>query len=146
MNINTELLLSIQVMRKLYAQYMKEVGARYGLQEMDTDIIGFLKFNPGMDTANDIISLRRFSKAGVSQAVERLAVKGYLLRREDAGDRRRIHLVLTRKAGPVTAAIEKKRREFTELLFQGFTQKEITACEKFTSRMVENVQAVRKGR
>jgi DNA-binding MarR family transcriptional regulator len=146
MNINTELLLSIQVMRKLYAQYMKEVGVRFNLQETDTDIIGFLKFNPGMDTANDIISLRRFSKASVSQAVERLSVKGYLLRKEDVSDRRRIHLVLTKKAGPVTEAIEAKRKEFTELLFQGFTQKEITACEQFTRRMVENAQAVRRSR
>ena len=144
MNENTELLLSVQMMRKLYVQYLRDVGPAFGLQPADTDIISFLRFNPGMDTANDIVELRRLSKGSVSQTVERLAQKGYLRREEDPRDRRRTHLYLTEKAEPVVQAIQAKREAYTEMLFHGLSQKEIAEYTRLTRHLMKNAQAAWK--
>ena len=133
------LLANIRRMIKLYDSMLKPVCSRYGLVPIEATIISFLFNHPGRDTAADIVELRMLSKSNVSQAVESLIQKSLLQRRQDTADRRRIHLLLTAEAAPITAEIEKVRASFHKKIFRGFTEEEQKEGEALIRRLNENM-------
>lgn len=134
------LLANIRRMIKLYDSMLKPVCSRYGLVPIEATIISFLFNHPGRDTAADIVELRMLSKSNVSQAVESLIQKSLLQRRQDTADRRRIHLLLTAEAAPITAEIEKVRASFHKKIFRGFTEEEQRLFTEFNERIAENTK------
>ena len=127
-------------MIQLYDSMLKPVCSRYGLVPIEATIISFLFNHPGRDTAADLVELRMLSKSNVSQAVESLIQKSLLQRRQDTADRRRIHLLLTAEAAPITAEIEKVRASFHKRssgAYGGGT----AAVHRFNERIAENTNA-----
>lgn len=138
MNTNAQILQNVRCVGKLFERMGKKICLSYGLTRLEFDIISFLASNPGLDTARDIVELRMLPKANVSLAVESLMGKGYLVRRQDVQDRRRIHLVLTRQSEAMLPEITQARRAFVEALFEGFTEAERAQYEQMSSRISAN--------
>ncbi len=136
-----ELMAAFRRMTRLYDRLLRRVGRSEGLGQVETVIIAFLHNNPGIDTAKDIAELRQLPKGSVSQGVESLIQRGYLLRRRDKGDRRLVHLEMTEAAAQVCAAIDACQRPFYEQLFQGFAPEELAAYGAYHRRVMENVIA-----
>ena len=91
----TDYLMNIRQITKLHENMLKKICVKYDLSLIEANIISFLYNNPGKDTAGDIVELRMLSKGNVSQGVEMLAGKGFLLRSQDKEDRRKVHLRLS---------------------------------------------------
>lgn len=136
----TALLNNIRRIMKLYDRFLKPVCDSYGLQPIEATIISFLYNNPSVDTAADIAELRMLSKSNVSKAVESLIQKSLLQRRQDADDRRRIHLSLTSSATPITGEIELAREAFREKVFAGFSQQEREQFLDLNERIAQNLK------
>ena len=111
MTTAAEFLLHIRRVIRLYESLNRQVCDTWHITQIETDIIAFLKNNPEKDTARDIVEFRMLQKGNVSQAVEDLIQKGFLARRPDERDRRRIHLSLTERALPIAADIVRVRGE-----------------------------------
>lgn len=141
MNKTTNYLLGIRRIIKLHESMLKESVCReYALTLTEATVISFLYNNPGKDTAADIVELRMLQKGNVSQAVESLVQKFLLVRKQDAGDRRKIHLSLTDKAEPVVEMVEKVCREFHEEVFHGISPEKLDTFSEVNERIGENVQ------
>ena len=140
MRFMLEILLKSRSAGKLYEKMFEHVREEYGMTQLEVDIVAFLKNNPGLDTASDIVKYRMLPKANVSQAVELLIRRGLVKRRPDGRDRRRVHLELT---GPAEAAAEQIREaqgRFSDLLFEGFTDEERRQYQELTGRIAENIR------
>ena len=87
----------------LYHKLQSPVLARYQMTQIELDVLLFLANHPGLDTAKDIVEIRRLTKSHVSAAVEGLSRKGYLLRVRRPDNRKLIHLTLLPEAAPVVA-------------------------------------------
>ena len=98
----------------------------------------FLHNNPCKDTASDIVELRMLPKANVSKAVEPLIQKGLLRRTQDAGDRRRVHLILTEDAQKMMPDISTVQEAFVTQLFDGFTSEERELYADMNVRIAKN--------
>ena len=140
MHRSTALLTNIRRIIKLYDSMLRPVCAHYELTAIEVTIISFLYNNPGKDTAADIAELRMLPKSNISQAVESLIQKSLLLRRQDTGDRRRIHLSLTSSAAPITKEIELVRKSFLEQVLRGFSEEERELLAQFNDRIAENTK------
>lgn len=134
----TDYLVTSRAIQKLHEAMLKELCARYGLTSIEAAIISFLHNNPGKDTAGDIVELRMLSKGNVSQAVELLIQKGYLLREPDQKDRRRIHLHLTMEAAPITSAIDQIQEGFFRELLTGFSENDRQNFLELNARIRNN--------
>ena len=141
----TALLTNIRRIIKLYDSMLRPVCTHYGLTAIEATIISFLYNNPGKDTAADIAELRMLSKSNISQAVESLIQRSLLRRRQDTGDRRRIHLSLTSSAEPITKEIELVGRSFQEQVFRGFSEAERDLFTQFNERIAENTKKAMEG-
>ena len=140
------LLVNFRRVIRLYDTMLKPVCRRWGRAPLEPTIVSFLYNNPGRDPPADIVEYRMLSKGNVSTAVESLMRKGLLQRRQDQGDRRRIHLSLTPRAKPITQEVEAVREAFRRQLFRGFTQQEQELFAQFQQRLAENTKIATEGR
>ena len=133
-----EILQRFQAVMRLFELSGKDVCEKYGLTQIESNILMFLNNNPCKDTASDIVDLRRLPKANVSKAVESLIQKDLLLRRQDTGDRRRIHLMLTGDAQKMIPDISAVLDAFSAQLFSGFTPEEQKQYADMNVRIWQN--------
>lgn len=138
MGEDTKFWLMINRIVKLYEKMLKKVCDQYDLTLIETEVISFIKNNPGLDTAADIVELRMLSKGAVSKAVESLIGNSLLERMQDKADRRKMHLSLTEKAEPIMESIDKVHKELWEIMFDGFSEEELRLYGKYRNRLFEN--------
>lgn len=136
----TEYLMNIRRIIKLHESMLKDVCQKYDLTLAEATIISFLHNNPGKDTAADIVELRMMQKGNVSQAVEALAKKSLLRRRQDEIDRRKIHLSLTENATPIVKEVKKIGKNFHEELFAEVSPEEMEIFQKVNEQIQRNTQ------
>lgn len=124
MNPILEMMSGLLRLSKLYEKNFSATRKAYGVTQLEIDILAFLRNNPQLDTASDIIRYRLLPKANVSIAVELLIQKGLLVRTPDERDRRRIHLSLLPESEELLAAILERQSVFWETIFDGIPEEE----------------------
>ena len=137
----TDYLTGIRRINKLHESMLKTyVCQEYGLTLAEATVISFLYNNPGRDTAADIVELRMLQKGNVSQAVETLVQKDLVERQQDAGDRRRIHLSLTKESEAIVRTVEEVNRRFQATVFDGIAQEEMEIFSAINLKIMKNAQ------
>ncbi len=86
---------------KVHDKFCESISTQYGLSNLELNILFFLKSNSGLDTAREMSEKLHLSKSNISDAVDNLTQKGYLMGVQDKKDRRYIHLKLQEKADKV---------------------------------------------
>ena len=129
-----------QSLGKLYHHQFKPLLERYGLTQIEADILLFLANNAPMDTASDIVEKQHLSKSHVSVGIDSLVRRGYLERFCRDGNRKTIHLRLLPAAGEVVAASRDVQRRYAACLFRGFGGDEVEALSKMLNRIADNVE------
>lgn len=130
------LLLLTARMKKWNEAVCGPVCRRYGLTQIECDVLGFLRNNPDHDTARDITELRMLPKGNVSVAVERLREKGYLSRHADGLDRRLVHLRLEPASDAAAAELIAARDAAAARLLAQLTPEEQESWRRLTERML----------
>ncbi|MCL2757518.1 MAG: MarR family winged helix-turn-helix transcriptional regulator [Coriobacteriia bacterium] len=135
----------VRLIKKLYEQTLQRVADDCGLSLPETDVLSFLRENPGFDTACDIALYREVSRAYVSKAVESLAAKGYLHITKDKADRRYQHLTITEKAEPLAEKLHHAQFMFYETVTKGLTDTEFNAMLAAIEKCANNLAEVTAG-
>ena len=130
-----------QSLRKLYGLLFLPLLEQYGLTQLEVDILLFLANNPEYDTARDMVEKRRLAKSHVSAGIDALTAWGLLERFRLAGNRKTIHLRLTSAAGPIVEQGRALQRQYSGLLFRGFSGGEVERLRCLLDRVAENVDA-----
>lgn len=113
--------MNIDFARKLelaYHQQCKNLCNEFHLKQTGFDILMFLGNNPQYKHAKDIVEIRKIKANLVSIHVDQLVDQGYLSRIDVPGDRRKVELVLNKKANDVV----KKEKRFKTISFLHFFQ------------------------
>lgn len=139
MNSSTQLFLFHRGLTRLYDRYIDVLRQDYVLSKIEITIISFLHNNPELDTGADICEYRMLSKGNVSQGVEALIQKGYLMRVPDTKDRRKIHLHLTPKADPIVSKIDEIREAFHRKITEGLSSSDLALYQKTSDKIFENI-------
>lgn len=122
-----------------YAMEKKTVMEKYGMTSIEVDVMLFLANNPQFDTAAEIVSIRKIAKSHVSLAVSRLTERGYLEKSRDCRDRKKSHLLITKKASSMVKDAQKFQSEFREQMLTGFSKEERALLQDFTRRISRNL-------
>ena len=85
-------------MRKLLEKKSEVLVQKYGVRNVELEILLFLYHSSCGDTAKDIVEQKNLSKAHISKSVDNLRAKGFVVLIEDDNDRRKRHIELTQKA------------------------------------------------
>lgn len=141
MGIITDQLIAFRYVSKFHSLVLKEISDKFGLSDMEINIIAFLHNNPRLDTAADIVELCRFSKSNVSKAVSSLCSKGFLVSRTYESDRRKDHLILTAKAFPIEKEISYCTDQLFSVVFDGFTKEDRECFKNLTAKIRDNIES-----
>lgn len=140
---------SIRMARNLlqaYSEKCRPLCQEIGLPQTAFDILLFLANNPEFDTARDIVETRFIKANLVSVNVECLVREGYLRREKSHGDRRKIRLVCTEKAGPVVERGRQLQNRFTQELFRDVDGQLKDDFFRVLDMMEDNLKEMQKGR
>lgn len=110
------------------------------------DILMFLANNPEFKTARDIVECRYIKANLVSVNVESLVREGYLTREASPGDRRKIRLVCTEKAGPVVERGRRLQSQFVEEMFKNVDVRRREDFFQVLCTLEDNLKEMQKGR
>ncbi len=103
-------------------------------------VLMFLSNNPDFDTARDIAYYKNISKGLIAKSVEDLANQGYLILKKDEKDRRKIHLILSKKSKEVVERIRKCSKNFQDHLLEGVSKEHLEILNKTCDIMEENLE------
>lgn len=139
MGIITDQLVSFRYVTKLHGLMLGEISRKFGLTDMEMNIIAFLHNNPRLDTAADIVELRRLSKSNVSKAVSSLCSKKLLTSRTYESDRRKVHLILTAEAFAIEKEIAACTEKLLGVVFDGFSKEDAGLYKALNARIKDNI-------
>ena len=140
--------ISIEFLRKIgtaYSSVCKPLCQRWRIPQTAFDILMFLVNNPQYKTARDIVEIRKIKANLVSVNVDRLVTEGYLERKAIEGDRRKLQLVCTRKAEPLTEEGRKLQQDFLERLFVNTREEDKKGFLAVMQIMEQNLDDLLKG-
>ena len=92
-----------------------EVCDRYGLTQMEYDILMFLHNNPQYNTAAEIVKIRKSTKSHVSTSLKNLESKGLVERIQSKDNKKRIEIALLDQAEIIIEAGLNTQKEFAHM-------------------------------
>lgn len=122
-----------------YHLHRKQVMERFDLSAVEVDVMLFLANNPQYKTAADVSRMKKIPKSHVSLAVKGLIQKRMLRGEPDAGNRKRIRLVLTQEAAEMITYGRQQQEHFVNVLFRGFSPEEAEQYHSYCARIMNNV-------
>ena len=123
-----------------YNFHRRKVMNKYSLSAIEVDVMVFLANNGGLNTAADIVSVRKISKSHVSLATDELYKKGYICKKVDSANRKRICLFITPKADEIVRYGQEQQEEFMKKIGDGFSEDEKRQFFDSFDRIIDNVR------
>ena len=126
--------------QKEYYRCLEPVCRQFSLTQNELAVLLFLRNNPGLDRAADIVSCRGIAKSHVSLAVSNLEARGILTRRYDPSDHRACHLLLTEKGTEIAEVGAERQRQFFEALYAGVSPEERELIRAVNLKIMDNIR------
>ena len=120
--------------------------AAEGLQDVGQPRILFLLGEEGEDGAlpsqQELAKKLRVSPATIANSLSSLERMGYVVRQNDAADRRKKRIAITEKGRDARRRCIDVFKRVDEQLYAGFSPEELTQLEGFYLRMLHNMEAI----
>ena len=117
-----------------------EVCDRYGLTQIEYDIIMFLHNNPQHNTAAEIVKIRKSTKSHVSTSLKALENKGLIRKIQSEDNKKHIEIVLLDKAELIVEAGINAQKEFAQDVLSGLTEEEKRMCINVFNKICNNAE------
>lgn len=117
-----------------------EVCDRYGLTQMEYDILMFLHNNPQFNTAAEIVKVRKSTKSHVSTSLKSLENNGLIRRIQSEDNKKHIEIVLLDKAEIIVEAGLNMQKQFAQNVLNGLTEEEIHMCISVFNKICSNAE------
>lgn len=117
-----------------------EVCDRYGLTQMEYDILMFLHNNPQQNTAAEIVKIRKSTKSHVSTSLKKLENKGLVEKIQSENNKKHIEIVLLDKAKLIVEAGTNVQKQFVQTVLSGLTVEEKQMCIRIFDKICNNAE------
>ena len=117
-----------------------EVCDRYGLTQMEYDILMFLYNNPQQNTAAEIVRVRKSTKSHVSTSLKSLESKGLVERIQSENNKKHIEIFLLNKAEVIVEAGINAQKQFAQNVLRGLTEEEKYMCIQVFEKICNNAE------
>ena len=123
-----------------YELLSSRVCDRYGLTQMEYDILMFLHNNPQHNTAAEIVKVRKSTKSHVSISLKNLESKGLVERIQSETNKKHIEIVLLDNAELIVEAGINAQKEFAQDVLSGLTEEEKRMCINVFNKICNNAE------
>lgn len=128
--------------KKLRECEMAEIRMRYDLKRIEIEILYYLSRAGENNTSADISQRLKANKGHISQAVDNLCKRKYLMAIQDTSDRRYMHYRVTEASKEIVDEITRKWNGLTEELFVGITREEMNELKRIAEKIGKNMERI----
>lgn len=140
MNEKLLLLLKGLEFKRFMEKEFLEIRKKYDLKTVEIEVLCYLTCCQQANTPTDIYRHLRLNRGHISQAIDRLYRRGYLLAEPDMDDRRIMHYTVNAEAEEVVKGIAVVRREMDVKLFEGVSEEEIQVLLEIMGKIGDNIR------
>ena len=115
------------------------IKKKYDLKKVDIEVLLYLSTSKEQHTPTDIHSRMKINRGHISQSIDRLIKKGYLIAAPDADDRRSMHYSVSEKADSLICEIKSQKQDLEKRIFEGITEEEVTIYKNITYKIISNL-------
>ena len=126
--------------KKLLEEQSLELRRKYDLKKAELDILYFLSRSGANNTSTDIHHQLLMNRGHISQAVESLIKRKFIVAIPDQNDRRYVHYELLESAGAIIHEMTKMREETNALILEGISEEELQAFQAVSEKIRANIE------
>lgn len=140
MDEQIELILRGSQFKKLLDKQAMDFRKKYDMKKAEVEILYFLSKSGEQNTSTHIYNHLMMNKGHISQAVEQLCQKKYLIAIPDKEDRRYIHYELTMEAKEIVNELVSVRTAISESILEGVTNEELMVFRNTAKKIFNNIE------
>ena len=126
--------------KKLQEEQIAQLRRRYDLKKAELEILYFLSRCGEHNTSTDIHYRLIMNRGHISQAVESLIKRKYIVAIPDQNDRRYVHYELLDSAGEIIHEMTKMREETNARILEGISEEELQIFQAVSEKIKANIE------
>jgi len=142
MELGEEALLRGRMFKKVVERRCSGVCAKYGLKQLDAEVLFYMSNRNGSITSTEICRDLIANKGQVSQTMDALCRKGYILAAEDASDRRFIRFTLTGQSQEAVTELRTVRDRLRDDIFSSIPEAELAQFKATARKLFDRINAI----
>lgn len=139
MNTQIEMILRGGKFMKLLDEHNKSLRHKYDMKKAELEILYYLSHCGEKNTSTDIHHYLVMNRGHISQAVDSLCKKKYLIATPDHTDRRYMHYELTEAALEMVKEIGEQHEKIVKLILDGISEEEMQAFKHTSDKIWRNM-------
>ena len=140
MDTQMETMLAGGQFKKLLDVQIAELRQRYDMKKAELEILYFLSRCGGHNTSTDIHYQLMMNRGHISQAVDSLCRRRYIVAIPDKDDRRYVHYELLNSAQKIVEDMKKMREDMNEKILEGISEKELDIFKNVSMKIKNNIE------
>jgi DNA-binding MarR family transcriptional regulator len=117
-----------------------EIKKEHDLKKVEIEVLFFLSKCGNENTPTDITKRLNLNRGHVSQAIDSLLKRGFIVAVADAQDRRCMHYTITTSAVLIIDEIANVKKKMDQQILKGITEEELELYKKISEKMIKNIR------
>lgn len=126
--------------KKLLEEQTIEVRKKYDMKKAELEILYFLSRCDGSNTSTDIYRHLMMNRGHISQAVDSLCKRRYIVAIPDKNDRRYVHYEIQESAQTIIEEVTRKREEMNRQILNGVSEEELKILSDVSVKIRKNIE------
>ena len=139
MDTQIDIILQGGQFKKLLEEQSTELREKYNMKRAELEILYFLSKCGTHNTATDIYHQLMMNRGHISQAVDSLCRKNYLIAIPDKNDRRYIHYEISDFAKELVTEMTSRREAMNSMILKGVSEEELKVFREVSEKIRSNI-------
>ncbi|MGN0407401.1 MAG: MarR family winged helix-turn-helix transcriptional regulator [Bacteroides sp.] len=140
MDKQIEIMLQGGEFKKLLEAQSAELRKKYGMKRAELEILYYLSHCGSYNTSTDIHQQLLMNRGHISQAVDNLCRRNYIIAIPDKQDRRYVHYEISESANELIEELTRRRKEIDKQVIKGVSEEELETFCKVFEKMRKNMR------
>ena len=140
MDIQVEAILYGGQFKRLLEEQSLELRNKYDMKKAELEILYFLSRCGNRNTSSDIHHQLMMNRGHISQAVDNLCKRKYIIAIPDKNDRRYVHYEILDSAHDILKEVTKRREEMNRQILDGVSEDELRTFREVSSKIRTNIE------
>ena len=125
--------------KKLLEEHSAELRQKYDMKRAELEILYFLSKSGEHNTSTDIHRQLMMNRGHISQAVDNLCRRNYIIAIPDKNDRRYVHYEISDHAKELITEMTSRREAMNQKILEGVSEEELKIYREVSEKIRNNI-------
>ena len=125
--------------KKLLEEQSDELRQKYDMKRAELEILYFLSKSGEHNTSTDIHRQLMMNRGHISQAVDNLCRRNYIIAIPDKNDRRYVHYEISDHAKELITEMTSRREAMNQKILEGVSEEELKIYREVSEKIRNNI-------